>query len=64
MKKFFQAAVLGVIAMATLALALPTPVSVACVRCLYTQCPPCTLRAGQTCFKCGTCQPIPGCEPR
>jgi len=64
MKKFFKGAILSVIAMATLALAIPTPVVSACVRCLYYPCPPCTVRAGQTCFRCGTCQAVPGCEPR
>ena len=64
MKKFFKVGILSVIAMATLALAVPTPVVFACVRCLYSPCPPCTVRSGQTCFKCGTCQPVPGCQPR
>ena len=64
MKKFIQGAILAVIAMATLALAIPTPVTNACLRCLYRGCPPCTRLGVQTCYKCATCNPIPGCEPR
>ena len=63
MKKLVKAAVLGVIAMATLALAIPSPVSVACVRCIYRGCPPCTRLGQQTCFRCATCVPIPECGP-
>jgi hypothetical protein len=54
MKKYLRATILGI----------PTPVVMACVRCVYYPCPPCTVRAGQTCFRCGTCQAVPGCEPR
>jgi hypothetical protein len=64
MKKFMKAAILSVIAVGTLALAIPTPVVNACVLCLYRPCPPCTRLQGQTCYRCGSCQAIPGCEPR
>jgi len=63
MKKLFQGALLGVIAVATLALALPTPEAQACVRCIYKPCPPCTHLGAQTCTRCATCVAIPGCGP-
>ena len=64
MKKFFKTAVLSVIATGTIALAIPTPVVMACIRCIYSPCPPCFIRAGQTCFRCGTCQRLPDCPER
>jgi hypothetical protein len=63
MKKLAQAAVLAVVAMATLALAIPTPVVNACIKCVYRPCPPCTRLGTQTCYRCATCQAIPNCGP-
>lgn len=65
MKKLLKTSILAAIATGTLALAIPTPLVSACVRCILPPCPPCTRYGGiPTCYKCPTCQPIPGCEPR
>ena len=63
MKKLIQSVLLGVIAAASLSLAIPTPVANACVKCIYRPCPPCTRLGLQTCFRCATCVPIAECGP-
>jgi hypothetical protein len=60
-KKLFGLILLVVIALGTLAVALPTPVTNACLHCTAIRCPVCTRLGGGSCFKCPTCQPIPGC---
>ena len=60
-KKIFMTAVMCVIALGTIAVAIPTPLAGACKFCRAIQCPPCYQLTGGTCNKCATCQPIPGC---
>jgi len=62
LKKLFGAAVMVVIALATLAIALPTPTTSACLYCVPYDCPPCYALSGGSCFRCPSCKPIPGCK--
>jgi len=64
MRKVFASVVLVIIALGTLAVAIPTPVANACLHCppIY-DCPPCYKVGGGSCFKCPTCVPIKGCQP-
>jgi hypothetical protein len=63
MKKLFGSVLLLVIALGTLAVAIPAPVTNACLYCtpIYDS-PPCTQLGGWSCFKCPSCVPIHGCK--
>lgn len=63
MREFFVSTLLVVIALGTLAIAIPTPVTGACLLCtpIY-DCPPCTKLGGGGCFRCPSCVPIPHCK--
>ena len=64
MKKLFGSVLLVVIALGTLAVAIPTPVTNACLFCTPpADCPPCTHLGGWSCFRCPSCVPTPGCKP-
>lgn len=63
MKKIFGAIVLAVIGLGTLAAVMPAPLATACLHCTAIRCPTCYRLGGGSCFKCPTCQPIPGCTP-
>jgi hypothetical protein len=53
MRKWFGSALLVVIALGALAVAIPTPVTYACLHCVpIDDCPPCTHLGGGSCFKC------------
>ena len=62
LKKFFGLAVLVVIALSSLAVALPTPTANACIYCVPFDCPPCYALSGGSCFRCPSCKKIPGCK--
>jgi hypothetical protein len=63
MKKLLGSVLLVVIALGTLAVAIPTPVTSACLYCVpIYDCPPCYTFGGGSCFKCPTCVKIPGCK--
>lgn len=47
----------------TIALFAPVQDANACLHCIVPRCPPCTHLGGGSCFKCPSCQPIPGCTP-
>ncbi len=62
-KKLLGAVLLVVIALGTLAVAVPTPVASACLFCVpIADCPPCTELGGGSCFRCPSCVPIPHCK--
>ena len=61
-KKFFGAALLVVMALGTIAIAVPTPTASACLFCVPIDCPPCYALKGGSCFRCPSCVRIPGCK--
>ena len=61
-KRVFGLTLLAVIALGTLAVALPTPTTSACLYCVPIDCPPCYGLSGGSCFRCPTCKKIPGCK--
>ncbi len=65
MRRLCVLLLLVVVALGTLALAIPTPVVNACLHCvpIGNDCPPCTRLTQTSCFRCPSCQPIPGCKP-
>jgi hypothetical protein len=63
MKKLFGSILMVAIALGTLALAIPTPTTSACLFCVpIGDCPPCTHLGGGSCFRCPSCIPTPGCK--
>ena len=63
MRKLFGSALFVVIALGALAVAIPTPVTYACLHWVpIDDCPPCTHLGGGSCFKCPSCVPTPGCK--
>jgi hypothetical protein len=63
MKKLFASVLLVVVALGTLALAIPTPLANACLYCVpIDDCPPCYALTHGSCFKCPSCARIPGCK--
>lgn len=62
-KKLFSMVIGFVIALGTLAVVVPTPVTNACLFCVPpADCPPCTHLGGGSCFRCPYCVPTPGCK--
>jgi hypothetical protein len=63
MRKVFGSFLVIVIALGAIAVAIPTPVTYACVHCVpIGDCPPCTQLGGGSCFRCPSCVPISGCK--
>jgi len=61
-KRLFGLAICGVIGLGTIAVAVPTPRTNACLYCVPIECPPCYALTGGSCFRCPSCQKIPGCK--
>jgi hypothetical protein len=62
LKRMFGSALLVVIALGTLAVAVPIPTASACILCVPIDCPTCYALSGGSCFRCPSCKKIPGCK--
>jgi len=62
LKRLFGTSLLVVMALGTIAVALPTPTASACLYCVPYDCPPCYAMTGGSCFRCPSCKKIPGCK--